>query len=82
MTNATTDQLAIPETVTALLDGADPDTYVVIPASALCTQVSIALAETLTHDGRGQPGRAAARLIRSLMALGFTVSTSHPRADQ
>jgi len=63
------------ELMTSLLEGADPDSYVVIPAGALVTQVQIALRETWNSRGEYQPGKASARLIRNLKQLGFTMTT-------
>lgn len=73
MTSQPLDEQA--ELMTSLLEGAEPDSYVVMPAGALVTQVLIALRETTNTKGELQPGKATARLVRNLDALGFTMVT-------
>lgn len=68
------DQLAM---MSELLEGADADSYVVMPVGALVSQLTVALNET--RDGTGyRPGRAAARLARNLGELGFIVTVRRP----
>lgn len=57
--------------ISPLLEGADSGHYIVIDPSSLTTQVEIAMRETLDRNGKAQPGRAAARLVRNLQVLGF-----------
>lgn len=65
-----------------LLDGHEPDAYVVIPVGALLTQMEMAVRETTSRDGRARTGKAAVRLIRSLNVLGWIIDTAHPHQDQ
>lgn len=69
------------ELMTGLLEGAEPDAYVVIPVGALVTQLTIALEETKAKDGRYRAGRASVRLVRNLHTLGWCIDTKHSPAE-
>lgn len=64
--------------MSGLLEGEDPDVYVVIPARTLTTQVELAVREATNTVGKCSPGRAAVRLIRNLDAIGYTKNTKRP----
>lgn len=70
------------ELMTGLLEGAEPDAYVVMPVGALVTQLQIALEETKAKDRTLRPGRASVRLVRNLHTLGWIVDTGHPPQEQ
>ena len=65
------------ELMTGLLEGEDPDAYVVIPVGALVSQLQIALEETRSRDHAYRPGRASVRLVRNLHTLGWIRDTKH-----
>lgn len=69
------------ELMTGLLEGEEPDAYVVIPVGALVTQLTIALEETKAKGGMLRPGRASVRLVRNLHTLGWVRDTKHPVAE-
>lgn len=63
-------QLAL---MTELLEGADPQAYIVMPVGAFSTQVLVIAEELRRTRGKLEPGRFAFRFVRVLLDLGFVV---------
>lgn len=62
----------------ALLDGADPDLYLVIPVDVLSRQLSLDWdGVAREHRGEVRMGWLQMRHLRSLQGLGFIVDTKH-----
>lgn len=71
----TDEQLAL---LPALVEGMDPDAYIVIPISVLSNQVTRSV-EAIARRYRGElrPGAFAVHLMRSLQRVGVLVDTAH-----
>lgn len=65
-----------------LLEGAEPDAYVVISLKALSTQLQLAAGQAERRDrGELRRGRLTYYLIRQLVELGFVVDKAHDRQE-
>lgn len=70
------------ELLPLLVEGAEPDAYLVIPVGLLSRQVEIsALATMRAHRGELRPGKFAVHLMRSLIQVGALVDTKYGSAD-
>jgi hypothetical protein len=78
--DATTEQLTADqlEMLPKLVEGAEPDAYVVVPVAVLSRQIDISV-RTVTRRYRGElrPGPFAVHLMLSLQRVGVLVDTKH-----
>lgn len=72
------------ELLPALVEGRDPDAWVVLPVSALSTRLLLAWTDVAkSNRGEVTRGKFTLRLMRSLSECGFIVDTAHrPDPDQ
>lgn len=66
------------EILPALVEGASPDVYVVIPVETLISQVNLSAAATARrYRGEVRPGAFSIHLVRALQSVGVLVDTAH-----
>lgn len=66
------------ELLPTLVEGVDPDVYLVVPIGLLSRQVNLsATAIARRHRGEVKPGAFAVHLIRALQSVGVLVDTMH-----
>lgn len=75
----TADQM---ELLPALVEGAEPDAYIVIPVALLSRQVTLSAQEiSKRHRGEIRAGEFTLHLMRSLKSVGALVNTKYLRDE-